>query len=135
MKTTLERARAALPPNGPPPRRLLIVVGAFAAAVVIAIPARQLVAQQAHLAQLEGRVARLQAENQMLETTVRQLQDPAMLELEARERLGRVRPGEQSYVFVPGPTPPAPPAEAVEDDRSALSRFWGWLGRLIRGSG
>lgn len=132
---TLERARAALPPTAAPPRRLLIVVAAFVSAIVIAIPARQLVEQHAHIAALEDRLAKVEAENRTLETTVSRLRDPAMLELEARGRLGRARPGEQPYVFVPGPEATPAPGVPAEDGPSALSRFWSWLGRIIRGSG
>lgn len=132
---TLERARAALPTTSAPPTRLLFVVGIFAALAVVAIPARQLVAQRAHISLLERRVGQLATENRQLEAEVARLQDPEQLELEARARLGVTRPGEQSYLFVPPPEAVTAPAAQDVERPNVLVRLWRWIAATVRGSG
>ncbi len=57
------------------------------------------------MAREKARLEALKAENRSLEQRLARLNDPEYQEKLAREQLGLVRPGETSYVVVPGPTP------------------------------
>jgi cell division protein FtsB len=87
----------------PGQRRMMLVVVLAGAAFVLFFPSRQLIAQRAHISDLERRLVELRTENQMLDEDVARLTDPAELETLARERLGLVRPGERAYVVDPVP--------------------------------
>jgi cell division protein FtsB len=74
----------------------LLVV--FAVLVLLYVnPARTYVSTLREKGERDAQVAKLQAENSTLQAKRRALQDPAVLEAEAR-RLGMVKPGERAYV-------------------------------------
>ena len=113
-------------------RRVMLLVVLAGAAFVLFFPSRQLVAQRAHIGELEQRLAELHAENEMLDEDVARLTDPSELETLARERLGLVRPGERAYVVEPI-RPKAP--RRVESVREApwWERAWESFTSLVRG--
>jgi len=128
----ITRVRDAVRPTDPlrerdPQRRTLLAIGLVIAAFLVFFPTRQLVAQRSRMERLESRLELLTQENRRLESEVDRLQDPAELELLARERLGLVRPGEQAYLLVPTPAPSAPPRPKAPDRRPWPSRAWDWL--------
>ena len=118
-----------------PHARWILVAGVVIAGFVVFLPTKQLVSQHMRIGRLEDRSAALQAENDRLEREVEQLEDPNQLELEARERLGLVRPGERMWVLVPPPPPSVQPdAEAADEPgRPWWSRWWDSLVGLVRG--
>lgn len=124
-------------PARPTPRRrsrLPLLAGLGLAAFLVFFPARQLVSQHMRIDRLEARLEALGEENADLEAEVERLKDPEELELEARERLGMVRPGERAYVFVPQPTP-QPTPEPAPEAAPWWSRLWDGLVRLVKGDG
>ena len=130
--------RTAAPPSAPaarPPaqRRQLLAVGLLVAAFLVFFPTKQLVAQRIRMTQLEARLLELEETNRELESEVQRLRDPAELELLARERLGLVRPGEESYLFVPTPTPDPTPAPTSSEEAGWAGRAWQRLLELLRG--
>jgi cell division protein FtsB len=104
-----------------------LVIGAF----VLFFPARQLIAQRARIDELAERRSALRAENARLSAEANRLADPNELEVEARDRLGLVRPGERAYYIQPSE---AAGAESTSERSPGLwSRAWSWLSSLIRG--
>jgi cell division protein FtsB len=116
----------------PGQRRMMLVVVLAGAAFVLFFPSRQLIAQRAHISDLERRLVELRTENQMLDEDVARLTDPAELETLARERLGLVRPGERAYVV-----DPVPPKVSRRPERASASPWWAraWesITSLLRG--
>lgn len=84
---------------------------------------------------LEAQLAALEAENARLEQRRDDLDDPAVVELLAREQQGLVRPGEVPYVLTPPPvdrpriTEPVPAPVVAE--RGTLARAAAWLRSLL----
>jgi cell division protein FtsB len=76
----------------------LIMIGL--ALVTTVIPFRQIVEQQNRLEAARTELARVEAENQMLDSEVTALDTPAEIERLARENLGYVMPGETAYVIL-----------------------------------
>lgn len=83
-----------------------ILVAVFVVLILMAAaPARQAYEQKQAVARERARLEALKTENRSLEQRLARLNDPEYQEKLAREQLGLVRPGETSYVVVPGPTP------------------------------
>jgi cell division protein FtsB len=91
---------------------LALVVGALAVTGIA--PAQQMYDQRKLIEEEEAKLAALNEKNAALETRLARSQDPAYMEKLARERLGLVRPGETSYVVIPGPAVPVPPDAPAE---------------------
>ena len=130
--------RTAAPPSPPAnrpatQRRQLLAIGLIVAAFLVFFPTKQLVAQRVRMRQLETRLVQLQESNRELEAEVERLKDPGELELLARERLGLVKPGEESYLFVPTPSPDPTPAPTVSERTNWARKAWDRLVALIRG--
>ena len=116
--------------------RLMIIVCMIAATFVVFFPARQLVAQHTNLEDLQTRLAQLDTQNKRLTNEIAQLQDPAELEVLARERLGLVKPGEHVYLFVsPDATPAPPPVPVLPARKPIWSRLWSSITAFLRGKG
>jgi len=79
----------------------------------VAVPLRNYLAQRGELTDTVQQQEKLREQVDGLERRKAQLSDPAQVEVEARNRLRYVRPGETPYVVqVPSETPSPPPAEA-----------------------
>ena len=91
---------------------LALVVGALAVTGIA--PAQQVYQQRRLIEEEEAKLAALTGKNAALESRLARSQDPAYMEKLAREQLGLVRPGETSYVIIPGPAIPAPPDPPAE---------------------
>lgn len=126
-----ERAREALEA---PPRRTLLAVGAAISAFLVFFPAKQLIGEHLRVTRLEARLQALKAENDQIQAQVKRLQDPAELELIARERLGLVKPGERAYLLVPQETA-KPQAPKKVEPATWYERLWDRAWSLVRGRG
>ncbi len=93
---------------------LLFTVVAAGVLLLFVLPGRTLLAQRHTLAVTEKRVAVLAQENAKLTGRVKQLQDPAQIELIARDRYGLVMPGQQAYAIIPS--------------RQGSASFWSRIG-------
>ena len=121
-------ARFAVPGQ----RRVMLLIVLAGAAFVLFFPSRQLIAQRAHIGELEHRLAELRAENDMLDEDVARLTDPSELETLARERLGLVRPGERAYVVEPV-RPKETRRAATVREAPWWERAWESFTSLVRG--
>ena len=93
-------------------RRLLWPVLGLALAVflvAVVFPTRTYLSQRDEIASAEEKLAILTAENSKLDARVEQLHTDAEVERLAREQYNLVRPGEEAYAILPGPTDPEPP--------------------------
>ena len=71
----------------------------------------------------EKNLNQLQTHHQQLQNQVKQYSDPAVIENEARQQLGYIRPGEHSIIVVSAQSPDSkksPPAA----NKAAPSNFW-----------
>lgn len=69
----------------------------------------------------------LQSQNQALQQSIQNLQQPGTIEQEARQ-LGYIFPGDQPVVIVIGPSPSAPPAAQAPSSSPGFWGFWpDWL--------
>jgi cell division protein FtsB len=103
---------------------LALVVGALAVTGIA--PAQQVYQQRRLIDKEEAKLAALSEKNAVLESRLARSQDPAYMEKLAREQLGLVRPGETSYVVIPGPPVPAPPAQPAQPS-SWWDRISSWF--------
>jgi cell division protein FtsB len=114
-------------------RRIFLIIALALAAFILFFPARQLVDQRQRIDSLEERLVTLGEENKRLEQEVGRLSDPSELEVEARKRLGLVKPGERLYYLDGSGRPDQAPPATQEDDRSWFDRALDWIKTLIRG--
>jgi cell division protein FtsB len=114
-------------------KRIFLIIALALAAFILFFPARQLVDQRQRIDSLEERLVTLGEENKRLEQEVGRLSDPGELEVEARKRLGLVKPGERLYYLDGSGRPDQAPPATQEDDRSWVDRAWDWIKTLIRG--
>jgi cell division protein FtsB len=85
----------------------------------VAVPLRNYLAQRGALEDTVRQQERLREQVDGLEQRKAQLSDPAQVEVEARERLRYVRPGETPYIVPPPPnqqTPITPPSDVPSLD-------------------
>ena len=90
-------------------RRLLWPVLGLALAVflvAVVFPTRTNLSQRDEIASAEEKLAILTAENSKLDARVEQLHTDREVERLAREQYNLVRPGEEAYAILPGPTDP-----------------------------
>jgi cell division protein FtsB len=96
--------------------------------VILSGPTQSYLDGRARVEALDAKAEALDAENARLEQRVVDLQDPAKIELTARESQGFIRPGEVPYALVPPeverPQITAPREETVVDDRPWFERAW-----------
>jgi cell division protein FtsB len=91
------------------PRAAVLLVSILIVAMFSIAPMRAYLVQRSQLHELEHKAADLEAKNADLERHVQQLNDPATLQLLARECLGMVDPGEIAFVVIPKGRAPTPP--------------------------
>ncbi|RVW06742.1 septum formation initiator family protein [Rhodococcus spongiicola] len=100
-------------------RRAVILGGViFVLALTLAVPMHTYLTQRAEADRLASEQRDLERELDELQRQKEQIEDPAWIEAQARERLGLVRPGETPYkVQLPGDykppeedAPPPPPS-------------------------
>ncbi|MEX0790432.1 MAG: septum formation initiator family protein [Actinomycetota bacterium] len=106
-----------------------LVVGALALTGVA--PARQAFAQREQVAEVEAKVSALKERNDELTSRLNRLSDIAYMEKLAREQLGVVRPGETSYVVVPGPAPVKPVADVQTEPDGIREKAAEWVKKLF----
>lgn len=109
-------------------------VGVAAAALALigvlflaSFPARAYLAQRAERVQLAEQAAVLEAKNHQLHQRVAELGTDAEIERLARLHHHLVRPGEEAYAILPGPSlPPVdpPPAPAPPEEQGWVERLW-----------
>ncbi|MEX2553251.1 MAG: septum formation initiator family protein [Actinomycetota bacterium] len=109
---------------------LALVVGALAVTGIA--PAQQMYDQRKLIEQEEAKLTALTEKNAALENRLSRSQDPAYMEKLAREQLGLVRPGETSYVVIPGPALPAPPAPPAQPS-GWWDRVSSWFREVLKG--
>jgi cell division protein FtsB len=107
---------------------LALVVGALAVTGIA--PAQQVYQQRRLIDKEEAKLAALTEKNAALESRLARSQDPAYMEKLAREQLGLVRPGDTSYVVIPGPPVPAPPAPPAQPS-SWWDRISSWFREFL----
>ena len=83
---------------------------------ILAIPSKEWISQRARIAELADQLAARNATVSELETRMRQWNDPAYIETQARERLHFVMPGEVGYVVIPDSA--QTPQQAAQDQRT-----------------
>jgi cell division protein FtsB len=88
-------------------------------------PARTYFEQRQALASTNERLAVLRKGNRALAARADELHSNAAVERLAREQYNLVRPGEEAYAILPGPTTPAPPKPkpAAAHHKSFLARL------------
>jgi cell division protein FtsB len=91
------------------PRAAVLLVSVLIVAMFSIAPMRAYLAQRNQLHRLERQAADLEAKNADLERHVQELNDPATLQLLARECLGMVDPGQIAFVVIPKGRAPTPP--------------------------
>lgn len=109
----------------------LLIAAVAILLVMAAAPLRQAYEQRQALAQEKTRLQALRSENKSLEQRLARLNDPEYQEKLAREQLGLVRPGETSYVVVPGPTPTETVKARIEPKRVWYEKLGRWVKRLF----
>ncbi|MBW3589221.1 MAG: septum formation initiator family protein [Actinobacteria bacterium] len=109
-----------------------ILVAVFVVLILMAAaPARQAYEQKQAVAREKARLEALKTENRSLEQRLARLNDPEYQEKLAREQLGLVRPGETSYVVVPGPTPTQTVTADEPANRAWHEKLASWFKKLF----
>jgi len=109
-----------------------ILVAVFVVLILMAAaPARQAYEQKQAVARERARLEALKTENRSLEQRLARLDDPEYQEKLAREQLGLVRPGETSYVVVPGPTPTQTVAADEPAKRAWHEKLTSWFKKVF----
>jgi cell division protein FtsB len=86
-------------------RARLALVGAVVVAIVVVatgLPVGTIVHQREALAAVSRQLAAVEAHNTAVRAEIASLRQPATIEAIAREEYGLVRPGQRSYVILPG---------------------------------
>jgi cell division protein FtsB len=93
-------------PRLPPAVKYLLVALTAAAAgyVILASPVSDWWDQRGRVSETRAELAAIEADNQALRDRLDRNAEPAELELAARDQLGLVREGEESYTVVPPAT-------------------------------
>jgi cell division protein FtsB len=92
-------------------RAAVLALVVCALVLSVAVPLRNYVTQRGELDDTVRQQQLLREQVDELQRRKAQLEDPAQVEVEARNRLRYVRPGETPYIVqLPSSTPPAPPA-------------------------
>jgi cell division protein FtsB len=91
------------------PRAAVLLVSIVIVSMFAIAPMRAYLVQRGQLDKLEQQAADLEAQNAELEHRVQDLNDPATLQLLARECLGMADPGQIVFVLIPKGHAPTPP--------------------------
>jgi len=115
-------------------RAAVLALVVCALVLSVAVPLRNYLAQRGALEDTVRQQDTLREQVDDLERRKAQLSDPAQIEVEARDRLRYVRPGETPYVVqLPTPTAAGPPP--TDAPRSADGRQWyGEMWKSIAGA-
>jgi len=95
--------------------------------------------QRGHINDLKASIAEREAAIDDLEDEKQRWEDPAYVEMQARERLGYVMPGEKTYLVLDENGEPLEPAAALQDPTTVLastpSPWWddGWASVELAG--
>ncbi|WP_019853055.1 FtsB family cell division protein [Actinopolyspora mortivallis] len=110
-------------------RAAVLAILVCAMALSVSVPLRTYLGQRDELAELKNQEDRLSSEVHRLAERRTELSDPRRLEIEARERLGYVRPGETPYIVDLPSQPPEDTAErdGTEQDGPWYQRLWNTL--------
>jgi cell division protein FtsB len=117
-------------------RAAVLTLVVCALALSVAVPLRNYLSQRGELRDTVQQQQQLRQQVDELERRKAQLSDPAQVEVEARERLRYVKPGETPYVVqLPSQTtttpPPADPANPDEPRAAGGDQWYGQLWRTI----
>jgi cell division protein FtsB len=114
-------------------RAAVLTLVVCALALSVAVPLRNYLSQRGELRDTVQQQQQLRQQVDELERRKAQLEDPAQVEVEARERLRYVKPGETPYVVqLPSQTTtPPPPAPADGEPRAAGVQWYGQLWHSI----
>ena len=107
-------------------RRAAVLALVICALVLsVAVPLRNYVTQRGELDDTVRQQQQLREQVDELERRKAQLEDPAQVEVEARNRLRYVRPGETPYIVqLPSSTTPAPSAPSAPEPRAGAADPW-----------
>lgn len=122
------RARASASPLTGRAALLAVVIGTLV--LSLALPVREYVRQRSEISALQAEKASREAQVAALQSRLKQWDDPAFVQTQARQRLQYVMPGEVGYVVLDPAEAPAPTRERVEaattrDEQSWYTRLWG----------
>lgn len=107
---------------------MILGIVVIALVLSLAYPIKEYVGQRTEIAALEQDRRETRARVEALEERQRQLQDPAYIEQQARERLNYAMPGDRIFVVVD--SEPEPTAAEPEQDTAAAGDRESWLERL-----
>lgn len=116
------------PPAGMTGRAVLLGVVVCALVLSLAYPIKEYVGQRSHIAALEQTARETQARVDALEELRLQLQDPAYIQAQARERLKYAMPGDRVFIVVDGEA--RSPGAAGPEGTAAPVGGDSWLERL-----
>ena len=116
------------PPAGLTGRAVLLGVVVCALVLSLAYPIKEYVGQRSQIAALEQTARETQASVEALEELQLQLQDPAYIEAQARQRLKYAMPGDRVFIVVDGEA--TPQTSAVPVQNAAPADGDSWLERL-----
>ena len=105
-------------------RAAVLAVVVCAIALTVTVPLRNYVAQQQELAAVTEQQRALAAEVEALAAERARLADPAVVEAEARSRLGYVEPGETPYIVQFPEAPAGAEAQNRFRDEPWYQRLW-----------
>lgn len=115
-------------------RAAVLALVVCALVLSVAVPLRNYLAQRGALEDTMQQQDTLRRQVDELERRRTQLQDPAQVEVEARERLRYVRPGETPYVVqLPTATPAPAPAQEQPAPQEEEQRWYGQMWESIAG--
>ena len=97
----------------------ILVVGALVAALFV-LPVRAWLGQRRALAEAEEQLDVIWSENKRLEGVYDQLQTDEVIEQQAREQFGLIKPGEQALSVLPAPAATALPTGWPYDQMQAI---------------
>jgi hypothetical protein len=111
-----------------------------AVALTVAYPLREYLAQRSEISRLESQQVAQQHRVATLQDQQAQLQDPAYVEAQARQRLHFVRPGETAYIVIAPSVVPTPAAgrdhpASTGSARAGLGPWYGQLWSTVRVAG
>ena len=123
-KTTPRTPAAEAPGSTRIARLLTLAAVALAVFLVVFSPLRSWMDQQQQARSLAAQIAQVKAQNAELEAEIKRYQDPEYISLQARERLGYVKPGEITYVVVDPPGAKKPQLTSGWTDKDTNDLPW-----------
>ncbi len=96
------------------PHYIFFLVVLLTLVLTTALPLNRMMIERRREAELRAQIAEIRSDSQRLHREIDNLNDPAVVEAQARSRLGLVRPGETPLVAVEGPLPAPGSAPAAK---------------------